>query len=317
MVGSTKIHKGLWEHLIDSAGFFTKLLFVGDYAQLPPVNEAISKVFLEVDEPSNLTQVKRYRGAIAAIATDLRENLSRKPEPYFQTSYTQDGTEGLFVLSHDSWQLNAIKSFQSEKYILDPNYSRCLAWTNKRVNEINSFVRQSIRGNDAARFVEGERLIATDHYFQEHFGEFETIFTSQEMEIIEVMEGSQGGFECWYLTVQLFDKAGTQIVIPVLHENDQKAFQDDQRDLAQSKQWKLFYEQKQQFAWVDYAYAMTVHKSQGSTFHNVFVDVADIIRDKQRNTFTWPDGSKQLIWERNQLLYVALTRASHRVFLYE
>jgi exodeoxyribonuclease-5 len=31
------------------------------------------------------------------------------------------------------------------------------------------------------------------------------------------------------------------------------------------------------FAKVDYAYAMTVHKSQGSTFDHAFVDVPDLL----------------------------------------
>lgn len=317
MVGSTKVHKGLWEHLTEEAGLFTKLLFVGDYAQLPPINEPISKVFLEVKGPSTLTEVKRYRGAIADIATDLRENLGRRSEPFFETAYSENGSEGLFVLSRKSWLDNIIKAFSSDKHKLDPNYVRCLAWTNKRIQELNKHIRYAIQGSAAPRFVEGERLIANEHFFRRKFSEKEGFATSQEMEVLEALEGSQCGYQCWFLRVMLFDWEGTQMVIPVLHENSYKDFEADQQDLKQSKQWKLYYEQHQQFAWVDYSYASTTHKAQGSTFSNVFVDVADILKNKQRNTFTWPDGRKELIWERNQLLYVALTRASHRVFIYE
>ncbi|MEM6838828.1 MAG: AAA family ATPase [Cyanobacteria bacterium P01_C01_bin.120] len=317
MVGSTKTHKGLWEYLTEEAGLFTKLLFVGDYAQLPPINEPISKVFLEIKEPSNLSQVKRYRGAIAEIATDLRQNLSRRAEPLFETSYTEDGGEGLFVLKQSSWLENIVKAFSSDNYNLDPNHVRCLAWTNKRIQELNQHIRRSIQGELAPRFVEGERLIAKEHFFRQKFAKQEGFPTSQEMEVIEAFEGSQSGYQCWFLTVRLFDKEGTRMCVPVLHELSQKEFERDQKDLKQSKQWKLYYEQHQQFAWVDYAYSITTHKAQGSTFKNVFVDVNDILKDKQRNTFQWPGGRKELIWERNQLLYVALTRASHRVFIYE
>lgn len=41
--------------------------------------------------------------------------------------------------------------------------------------------------------------------------------------------------------------------------------------------WGLYFSLDETFAQVDYAYAMTVHKSQGSTFDHVFVDVPDIL----------------------------------------
>ncbi len=318
-------HAGLWELLTEEAGMFTKLLFVGDYAQLPPVGEPISKVFLSIPEPSQLTEVKRYQGEIANVATDLRENLSRKSEPFFETAYGDDPSKGFFVLTNKSWQENIIKAFKSEASLSDPNFARCLAWTNKRVAAINDAIRWEIRGKDAPRFVVGERLLATDHHSKKDgWGNVRTLFnTSQEMEVIEAYEGTLQGWQVWFLTVQLFDREGTRIVIPVLHEEDARRFETHQKGIkseakaGNTAKWREYYDLHKTFAWVDYAYAMTVHKSQGSTFQNVFVDVPDILKDKQRNTFTWPDGRKELIWERNQLLYVALTRASHRVFIYE
>jgi exodeoxyribonuclease-5 len=52
---------------------------------------------------------------------------------------------------------------------------------------------------------------------------------------------------------------------------------------------------------VDYAYASTVHKSQGSTFDTVFVDRRDLQACR---------GD-----ERDALLYVAVTRPSRRLAL--
>ena len=51
-----------------------------------------------------------------------------------------------------------------------------------------------------------------------------------------------------------------------------------------------------------YAYALTVHKSQGSSFEQVYVDVRNI-------------GVNRSALERNKLCYVALTRAQKRVFI--
>jgi len=47
---------------------------------------------------------------------------------------------------------------------------------------------------------------------------------------------------------------------------------------------------------------MTVHKSQGSTFENVFVDAEDILANPNRE-------------EALRCLYVAVSRASHNVIV--
>ena len=63
---------------------------------------------------------------------------------------------------------------------------------------------------------------------------------------------------------------------------------------------------------VNYGYACTAHKSQGSTFHNVFVDLSsfDIIQNKVVR------GQLEFrVKEKNQLKYVACTRASQNLFL--
>jgi hypothetical protein len=69
--------------------------------------------------------------------------------------------------------------------------------------------------------------------------------------------------------------------------------------------WEFYYKQlRDVFADVTYGYAMTVHKSQGSTYQCVFIDMKDII---QRN----PKPQ-----ESYQCLYTAITRASQEVHLY-
>ena len=61
---------------------------------------------------------------------------------------------------------------------------------------------------------------------------------------------------------------------------------------------------------IDYGYAMTVHKTQGSTFNNVAIDLTNLV-------FTWtPYGRKEVdIDTRNKLMYVALSRAKNSVLL--
>lgn len=69
--------------------------------------------------------------------------------------------------------------------------------------------------------------------------------------------------------------------------------------------WDFFYKQMHDvFADVTYGYAMTVHKSQGSTYQRVFIDMKDIIQrnPKERESY--------------QCLYTAITRASSEVHIF-
>jgi len=65
---------------------------------------------------------------------------------------------------------------------------------------------------------------------------------------------------------------------------------------ARKKAWSSFWELKNTFQSVRYAYALTAHRAQGSTYDNVFVDMADITANKDKR-------------EAYRALYVACTRA--------
>ena len=59
---------------------------------------------------------------------------------------------------------------------------------------------------------------------------------------------------------------------------------------------------------IDYGFAISSHKSQGSTYNTVFVDVNDMIYDKNGKPYTNRD-------ELLRRLYVACSRASHELIL--
>ena len=59
---------------------------------------------------------------------------------------------------------------------------------------------------------------------------------------------------------------------------------------------------------IDYGFAITSHRSQGSTYDNVFVDMKDIIFDKNGNIYT----NKAEMLRR---LYVACSRTRHKLYI--
>jgi hypothetical protein len=66
---------------------------------------------------------------------------------------------------------------------------------------------------------------------------------------------------------------------------------------------------------IDYGYAITAHKAQGSTYHTVFIDQSnfDLIRNRWNYHY---QALESRIREKNQLKYVAFTRPSERAIVY-
>jgi len=117
-----------------------------------------------------------------------------------------------------------------------------------------------------------------------------------------VARGREGEWPVWLLEVET--EEWEYRTLRVLHESGQGEFQARLNFLAQERRWMEFWDLQQQFHAVDYAYSLTIHKSQGSTFQDVFVDIPSMAANRN-------------ILERNQLCYVAFTRAAKRLFLYQ
>lgn len=296
------INQELWELLVNAVSNLyrgTQILFVGDSAQLPPVNEPESACFRQIIHKSELTEVVRYGGAIAVIAEDMRRNLERDRFPRFTSDVNADNTEGCFVLPRPTWHDLLIRAFTSPAYQRNPDQVRALAYTNRRVAQLNQLIRQAIYGPNALRFVPGERLIAVNPCLEE---ESIVLPTSGECEVLHIARGREGEWPLWLLEVET--EAGDYKTLRVLHESGQAEFKVKLDFLAKEKRWMEFWDLQQRFHTVDYAYSLTIHKSQGSTFQDVFVDVPSMAANRN-------------VIERNQLCYVAFTRAAKRLFLYQ
>lgn len=185
--------------------------------------------------------------------------------------------------------------------------ARVLCCRNDTVVAYNRLIREAIFGKGKPRFVEGDRLMACDAYFDE-----QNVLQLQNSAEIDVESADEdevnlreyGRWRVWQITFA--DDFGSSLTVPVLHETERERYQnrlDELREaaIAKKRSWKLFYGLKEGFARVEYAFAMTCHKAQGSTFHTAFVDWRDLISCR---------GS-----ERQALMYVATTRPSQRLAL--
>jgi UvrD-like helicase C-terminal domain len=178
------------------------------------------------------------------------------------------------------------------------------------------------------KIVNGERLVINMPYrsnFQEATDDddaetknFEMLTINQEVTVISSeireMEARMGTFKLYIATIKFQSGLGEEKEgrIKILHEDEQQRYEQILRslqqqaksaDIKQRKQkWSYFWKVNRQFCNVSYAYAITAHKSQGSTYEKTFIDVGNI--QLNRN-----------VYERNRILYTAITRAKKEVIL--
>ena len=290
-----------WEY-IQASQRNLQWLFVGDPAQLPPVNEEPSPA-LEVAGPM-LEQVHRQSSdnPILDLATKVRTGEVRK----FQSQFV-DGVGVAITHKRDAFLDTVLRTFDSDAFADDATHARLLAYRNKTVRTYNEEIRTARYGEDAPRYEKGEWLVARETWY--HDGA-PVIKNSEELRVTKVATTTfeaddMSEWKVWKLKVRSPHAAFSRTVL-VLHEDERERYKtelDRLRTLAKENgaRWSAFYELRERFARVDYAYATTVHKSQGSTFGTVFVDHRDL------QVCRGP--------ERQALLYVAVTRPARRLAL--
>ncbi len=290
-----------WSH-IEDAPFWVQWLFVGDPAQLPPVNEDPSPA-LDVPGPT-LETIHRQAAdnPILELATKIRTGADGRFGSKFE-----DGKGVAVTRNREEFLDSVLRAFDTEAFAEDATHARMLAYRNKTVRRYNREIRAERYGADADRFVEGEWLVGTETWYHEGV---QRLTNSEEVRVkkasVDTFEADdQSEWTVWELKVRTPGKGLTR-TIHVLHEDEFERYEDAlerRREKAQddASKWDRFFELREQFARVDYAYATTVHRAQGSTYDTVFVDHRDLRVCR---------GD-----ERNALLYVAVTRPARRLAL--
>ena len=290
-----------WSH-IEDAPFWVQWLFVGDPAQLPPVNEEPSPA-LDVPGPT-LETIHRQAAdnPILELATKIRTGADGRFGSKFE-----DGKGVAVTRNREEFLDSVLRTFDTEAFAEDATHARMLAYRNKTVRRYNREIRAERYGADADRFVEGEWLVGTETWF--HDG-VQRLTNSEEVRVkkatVDTFEADdQSEWIVWELKVRTPGRGLTRTV-HVLHEDEFERYEERlerRREKAQDdpSKWDRFFELREQFARVDYAYATTVHRAQGSTYDTVFVDHRDVRVCR---------GD-----ERDALLYVAVTRPSRRLAL--
>jgi len=290
------------------------VVFVGDDRQLLPVGEGQAcRAFTEASEVFRLTQVLRHDGAILNLATATRKL------PIGRARFASANGGGTCVVAHRSregWAQTLLEMAASEESMRDADFCRALAFTNKAVDELNLRIHRRRYGMDAPQFVEGMTCVTVDAIPDPEGGSpllnsTVDVLVEKAVRIQRNYIGDEPGCEpwgCWALTVSTPGEGLAPVTFHVLAAEDRQRWDAAMRKIAEEAKaasgnersvlWELYFRRKDSVGRLQPASALTIHKSQGSTFQNVWL---------HWSIDGW--GSAPTA-QQNQLTYVGITRAA-------
>ena len=327
-----------------------KIIFIGDSAQLSPVNEDdISVVFRNTDHRIvELTKVMRTDdNAILNESTAVRTGDGFT----YVTNVNEEGDGVRYINCHNVKAILDVIDSHIDGLKEDPNHFRVLTYTNANVEKLNKMIRKKL-GYDGLNPQPGEPLMAYSNWGYEGMGVSGAVYkivnseaynckgvVSEYDEDISDMityknEAGLDNYNLHIIELDVEDSLGNQINVPLIDVKNNEHNREIVVALAFEKvhQWNKYREAENkmdklkclekinaideflfvndnvydrygtliQAKVIDYGYAHTIHKSQGSTFTHVLINDDDISRCLDKNV-------------RKQLRYVAVTRAQKSV----
>lgn len=327
---ASMLSKDLFGLLIEEAKTHgTRILLMGDEAQLPPVGESKSLVFVSpsITNRSLLTKVERQAGdnPLMSVYDAIRNNLSSAVDSFAHETKTLLGKGITFFKGAGKMQEQIKATFGTDAYKKDKNYAKALAWTNNAVTYWNNYVRDYLFGADARLIEPGDTIMSYNSIKIERTGT--DIQNSSDYEVNSVKEITNDyGIKIYRTLLKDVDGDNmhtVDVVVPT-QENLNKlvpllkgihSAAVNSKGKERGRAWAKYYSFKNDHILmaplniggttikkdIDYGYALTVHKSQGSTYKYVFVDENNL-------------DSNPNVTERNQLKYVAFSRPTDMVY---
>ena len=277
------VDEGLLEY-IEKATLNCKVLFVGDPCQLTPTKASTCPVFnlpVRNAELRETVRTKDKNSDITSTAFLYRDTVLSKAFPVADFNGTQ-------IIHADR---TVMRQCIKDEFVNKSNADvKILAWTNGQVHKYNDYIRK-LQGL-SSQFSVGEKVVTN----KPMLGSISRVVTDSILTItgIDPEEDRSGVLG---KPVTLNDSFRTFL------PNDQLKVNQLLKHLAKHKNWKDYFHIKDTWADLRSLHACTVHKSQGSTYETVFIDLDDISRCN-----IWSDVAR--------MLYVGISRASEKVIVY-
>ena len=297
------VNKQVFEYIQKTAEEFQiRFLFLGDPAQLPPVGEIMSPIW-GIGNTLILSKVMRHDNQILELATRLREQVDRIAPTIKLAAANNGGDEGIWKMEGARFTQHILATADD---FAQPSGSKVIAWRNVEVDRFNQLIRDRLFNNPSEPWLVGDRVLFASP--ARDLDDEPVASTDDEGEVTRVeteWHAIYGDFKIYRIAITLDDNQ--PVVARVLHPESQRLFAERSEELAaiarsNPRKWKDFWTFKDAFHSLKYAYAITAHRAQGSTYDTAFVYWQDILLNRNRQ-------------EAFRCLYVAVTRPKRCLIL--
>ena len=269
-----------------------KVIFVGDRYQIGAVNApvgSVSSIFTDVDLITRLTEIVRTAegNPIIELATSFRSAQDTIMAggiagfPMINNNLNAEG-HGIKVTGITPWFEQYVALAKSKEFAEDPDHARIVCYTNDCVDEINAAVRTHLHGHDVVDYLVGEVLVAQAK------GPTENSYkNAEELKILSIEDDMCDTHDvpCYNVSV-ISMHTGLIHSGKIVHNSYKETYASRLQSLASragvgkgSKGlWREFWSLNDAFMDVKDIYAMTSHKSQGSTFNHTYIYADDFIK---------------------------------------
>lgn len=235
----------------------------------------------------------------------------------------------------DKFGINLLSYYQSTEYLHDKDHIKFLSYTNKSVESWTNALRNQLITNAVKRVVTTNELLVGYNSIIENRTNTYIVQNSEEY-IVTKVEYSESSFKIkgYNVTLETLDRDISNVfIVDTTDVENLKLFTEVYLEKLRNAKanrgsyWRTYYNFKNKHLVLSnifnnanqnylngtkdeflckkdlyYSYGSTIHKSQGSTYKNVAINLSDIT--KIRN-----------IKDRNKLFYVAMSRASNSVLI--
>ncbi|QOY51362.1 ATP-dependent DNA helicase [Candidatus Sulfurimonas baltica] len=311
---SSMISEELYKLILETitTGKVNTILFIGDPFQLLPVDNSDENEVFKIKKQFELTQIVRQaeNSPIIKLATKVRNMI--------ETQKFGDLNKLIKESKSDDIEL-----FESREEFLESFYENdqwykedkiISSFTNNQVDNFNKDVRVRFweeRGiNNPAHFLASDMIrfkkaLIENGFFKDNN---RTIYSNNQEVMLnhaELVDTGKDGLRFWKCTV--VGRKYTDF-IRIIDPDSELLYNEKLEGLANLAKttkypykmgfWKDYHQLKNAFANVQYVYAATIHKLQGSSYNFAYIDLASLLHNKHI-----------LDDMKFRLVYVAITRA--------
>ena len=310
---SSMVSNELFEFIAEvvKKGYVNTVLFIGDSYQLLPVNQSSLNDVFRLRNQFKLTQIVRQAkdSQIIQLSTKIRTKIS-----------TNDYVDLREIFDEIDKNSEDIQFFTNKREFIKDFYKNenwqdedkiLTSFTNNEVDNFNNAIRRRFwkeQANDAPKFLlPNDKIRFKKPSFDINSDNQKILFQNGEEVTIEKAElifDEKLRFYYWDCLATGRPLSSFRVVDPYSMEkfndilNDYAYFARTSNYPENLNWWDKYFKLRDSFSDVQYTFASTIHKLQGSSYKTVYVDLESLLNNR--------NISKDSLF---RLIYVAITRA--------